>query len=713
MGSSASDTPRAPRIGLPTYVEPARWGAWDRPGGAAAHVLRRRGRRRRRAAGAAAARSTTGRRPTPGARRPRRPGAHRRRRRRPVPLRRRAAPGHPAHPARPRRLGAGAAPPRPWTATCRCWPSAAAPQLLNVALGGTLHQHVPDVVGHDGPPAGAGVFGATRVRLAPADAAGAILGAEVKVPLPPPPGPRHGSAAELEAVGMGRRRHVEAVESSPVAASPSACSGTPRRASTSACSRRSSRRPGRGAKPTPRGGSAVSTGGRHRRRRQPRHRAGRRRGRRHVGRGHRRGDRPRRAARRPGGRSRPPTGPGCCAASPRPSTPTSSTSPRWRSPTPGHTIGNARWEAGNVRDVLTYYAAAPERLFGRQIPVPGGVDVTFREPLGVVGVIVPWNFPMPIAAWGFAPALAAGNTVVLKPAELTPLTALRLGRAGARGRHPRGRLPGAARQGLASSAQRFVDHPDVRKIVFTGSTEVGQRVMAGCAEQVKRVTLELGGKSANIVFADADLERAAATAPYAVFDNAGQDCCARSRILVERCGLRPVPGPARAGGPAASRSAIPPTPHTEMGPLISAGHRDRVASLRARGRAGRVPRQLPGRARVLVPADGAGARSTEPTPACAEEIFGPGRRRRPVRRRGRRDPARQRQRLRPVRLHLDARRRPGAAGGSGRRERATSRSTRTPPSATGRRSAASSSPAWAVSSARTRWTPSPRPRTSS
>src|SRR5689334_2547361 len=199
----------------------------------------------------------------------------------------------------------------------------------------------------------------------------------------------------------------------------------------------------------------------------------------------------------------------------------------------GHTIGNARWEAGNVRDVLEYYAAAPERLFGRQIPAPGGVDVTFAEPLGVVGVIVPWNFPMPIAGWGFAPALAAGNTVVLKPAEVTPLTALRLAELAGEAGIPDGVfqvLPGKG----SVVGWRFVTHPAVRKVCFTGSTEVGKRIMAGCAEQVKRVTLELGGKSANVVFADADLDRAAAAAPYAVFDNAGQDCCARSRILVER-----------------------------------------------------------------------------------------------------------------------------------------------------------------------------------
>jgi aldehyde dehydrogenase (NAD+) len=198
----------------------------------------------------------------------------------------------------------------------------------------------------------------------------------------------------------------------------------------------------------------------------------------------------------------------------------------------GHTIGNARWEAGNVRDVLAYYSGAPERHMGQQIPVAGGVNVTFNEPLGVVGVIVPWNFPMPIAAWGFAPALAAGNTVVLKPAELTPLTALRLGQLAQEAGLPEGVLQIIPGKGSVVG-ERFVTHPAVRKVVFTGSTGVGKRIMAGCAEQVKPVTLELGGKSANIIFADADLEAAAAAAPGGAFDNAGQDCCSRSRILVQ------------------------------------------------------------------------------------------------------------------------------------------------------------------------------------
>jgi acyl-CoA reductase-like NAD-dependent aldehyde dehydrogenase len=242
----------------------------------------------------------------------------------------------------------------------------------------------------------------------------------------------------------------------------------------------------------------------------------------------------------------------------------------------GHTISNARWEAGNVRDVLDYYAAAPERLFGRQIPVAGGLDVTFKEPLGVVGVIVPWNFPMPIAGWGFAPALAAGNTVVLKPAELTPLTAVRIGELALEAGLPPDVFTVVAGKGSVVG-DRFVTHPAVRKVVFTGSTEVGTRIMARAADQVKRVTLELGGKSANVVFADADLEKAAATAPYGVFDNAGQDCCARSRILVERSvhdRFLDLLEPAVAG----VRVAAPGLDDTEMGPLVSAEHRARVAA---------------------------------------------------------------------------------------------------------------------------------------
>ena len=242
----------------------------------------------------------------------------------------------------------------------------------------------------------------------------------------------------------------------------------------------------------------------------------------------------------------------------------------------GHTITNARWEAGNVRDVLAYYAAAPERLFGQQIPVSGGVDITFKEPLGVVGVIVPWNFPMPIAGWGFAPALAAGNTVLLKPAELTPLTAMRLAELALMAGIPEDVftvLPGKG----SIVGERFVTHPLVRKVVFTGSTQVGQQVMAGCAKEIKRLTLELGGKSANVVFADADLERAAAAAPYGVFDNAGQDCCARSRILVQRSvydRFMELLEPAVLG----VRIEDPQLDTAEMGLLISDAQRETVRS---------------------------------------------------------------------------------------------------------------------------------------
>src|SRR4051794_17671333 len=238
----------------------------------------------------------------------------------------------------------------------------------------------------------------------------------------------------------------------------------------------------------------------------------------------------------------------------------------------GHTIGNARWEAGNVRDCLNYYSAAPERLFGRQIPVPGGTDVTFHEPLGVVGIIVPWNFPMPIAAWGFAPALAAGNTVVLKPAELTPLTAIRIGELALEAGLPEGVLTVIPGKGSVVG-ERFVTNPTVRKVCFTGSTEVGKGIMRGCADQVKRLTLELGGKSANIVFADADLEAAAAAAPGSFLDNAGQDCCARTRLLVQRSVLdrfMELLEPAVA----AFRVEDPALDSAQMGPLITPGQRD-------------------------------------------------------------------------------------------------------------------------------------------
>ena len=285
----------------------------------------------------------------------------------------------------------------------------------------------------------------------------------------------------------------------------------------------------------------------------------------------------------------------------------------------GHPVSAAEWEAGHVRDVLQYYSAAPERLSGKQIPVAGGLDVTFHEPIGVVGVITPWNFPMPIASWGFAPALAAGNAVLLKPAEWTPLTSIRLGELAVEAGLPPDLfqvLPGKG----SVVGERFITHPDVRKLVFTGSTEVGTRVMAGAAAQVKRVTLELGGKSANIVFDDCDLERAAATAPSGVFDNAGQDCCARSRILVQRSVfdrfmelLEPAVKGVVVGDPA-SRD-------TEMGPLVSRPHYESVAAY--------VPDDAPVAFRGSAPSGpGYWFPPTVLTPArsdrtVTEEIFGP------------------------------------------------------------------------------------------
>ena len=227
-----------------------------------------------------------------------------------------------------------------------------------------------------------------------------------------------------------------------------------------------------------------------------------------------------------------------------------------------------------MRDCLNYYSAAPERLFGRQIPVAGGVDITFHEPLGVVGIIVPWNFPMPIAGWGFAPALAAGNTVVLKPAEITPLTAIRIGELAVEAGLPEGVLTVIPGKGSVVG-ERFVTHPDVRKVCFTGSTSVGKQIMAGCADQVKRVTLELGGKSANIVFADADVAAAAAAAPSAVFDNAGQDCCARSRILVERSAYDEFVGHLEQAVKG-MRVIDPADEDSEMGPMVSSAQRDSV-----------------------------------------------------------------------------------------------------------------------------------------
>jgi acyl-CoA reductase-like NAD-dependent aldehyde dehydrogenase len=241
----------------------------------------------------------------------------------------------------------------------------------------------------------------------------------------------------------------------------------------------------------------------------------------------------------------------------------------------GKPITDSRSEVGMVADVFHFYAGAIDKHHGQTIPVAGGVDMTFHEPLGVVALIVPWNFPLNIASWKLGPSLACGNTVVLKPAELTPLTALRLADLAVEAGIPGGVINVLVGPGRVVG-ERLVQHPDVAKISFTGSTEVGAQVMRGAAGTVKRVSLELGGKSANVVFADADIERAAASAPSAVFGNAGQDCCARSRILVQRsvydtfaAHLVEATGRVRVGDPEDDT--------TEMGPLISASHRETVA----------------------------------------------------------------------------------------------------------------------------------------
>jgi acyl-CoA reductase-like NAD-dependent aldehyde dehydrogenase len=286
----------------------------------------------------------------------------------------------------------------------------------------------------------------------------------------------------------------------------------------------------------------------------------------------------------------------------------------------GKPIGDARGEMGMVVDVFRYYAGAPERLLGDTIPIAGGMAFTVREPLGVVGLITPWNFPLTIAAWKLGPALAAGNTVVLKPAELTPLTALRLERVALEAGVPEGVLNVVVGPGSVCGT-RLVEHPDVAKIAFTGSTEVGRSIAAGAAQTIKRVTLELGGKSANVVFADADLDKAAAMAPLAVFGNAGQDCCARSRILVEHSAMDRFMA-ALEDEVEALRVGDPLDEDTQMGPLISAGQRESVASF--------VGADAPVAVRGSAP-EGAGfwfpptvlAPCSNTDRAAVEEIFGP------------------------------------------------------------------------------------------
>jgi betaine-aldehyde dehydrogenase len=283
----------------------------------------------------------------------------------------------------------------------------------------------------------------------------------------------------------------------------------------------------------------------------------------------------------------------------------------------GKPITGARGEVGMVAQVFHFYAGAVDKFYGETIPVAGGVDMTFREPLGVVGLITPWNFPLNIASWKIGPALACGNAIVIKPAELTPLSTMRLGELALEAGLPEGVLNVVVGRGSVVG-QRLIEHPDVAKIGFTGSTEVGRSVMQGAAGTIKRVTLELGGKSANVVFADADLERAAAAAPYAVFDNAGQDCCARSRILVEASAYDRF-AELLVEATRALRVGDPEDESTEMGPLISAAHRETVASFVEgeplfRG-------EVPGGAGFWYPATLVEARPGDRI--AVEEVFGP------------------------------------------------------------------------------------------
>ena len=285
----------------------------------------------------------------------------------------------------------------------------------------------------------------------------------------------------------------------------------------------------------------------------------------------------------------------------------------------GMTISNSVWCANTSADVIHYFAGAIEKIEGSTLPVANGVNLTFPEALGVVGLITPWNFPMMMAAWKIGPALAAGNTAVLKPAEITPLTTIRFGELALAAGIPDGVLNVVVGTGQ-EVGWRLVEHPDVRKVGFTGSTAVGKRIMAGCADQVKRVTLELGGKSANIIFADADLEKAAAAAPGAVFDNSGQDCCARSRVLVQRSvydRFMELFIDASKGFTVGD----PSLPSTAMGPLVTAAHLARVRTFTDgldTVYTGDVP-EGPGYWHPIMI-----AAPTDPTASiCRDEVFGP------------------------------------------------------------------------------------------
>ena len=374
----------------------------------------------------------------------------------------------------------------------------------------------------------------------------------------------------------------------------------------------------------------------------------------------------------------------------------------------GKPLGDSRWEMGMVADVFHFYAGAVEKHYGETIPVAGGVDLTFREPLGVVGLIVPWNFPLMLASWKLGPALACGNTVVLKPAELTPLTALRFSELALEAGIPEGVVNVVVGPGSVAG-ERLIAHPDVAKIGFTGSTEVGSRVMEGAAKTIKRVTLELGGKSANVIFEDADLERAAAAAPGAVFGNAGQDCCARSRILVQKSVYDRF---LKLLVDATSKFKVgdPEKEGTDMGPLISADHRRKVAAF-VNGTPlfkGKVP-------------DGDGfwfpctlVAATNQDPVAREEVFGPVAAVIPSRSRTRKTRC-----ASPTTPHTVFRARSGLAtvrvpcAWRVRWRPACSRSTRTARCASPRRSAASSNLASAASLACTRWRATQRSRTCS
>ena len=243
----------------------------------------------------------------------------------------------------------------------------------------------------------------------------------------------------------------------------------------------------------------------------------------------------------------------------------------------GKPITSSRGEVFAVSLVFEYYAGAANKVFGETIPVSRpGLDFTLREPIGVVGLIVPWNFPINMASWKLGPALAAGNTCILKPASYTPLTAIRLGELALEAGFPPGVVNVVTGPG-GSAGAAMAAHPGIGKVAFTGETTTGQEIMRLAAGNVKKVSLELGGKSPNIVFADADLERFAAESPYAVFDNAGQDCCARSRIFVARSVHERVVELFTE----ATRKVVvgdPTDDRTQVGSLVSERQRERVLS---------------------------------------------------------------------------------------------------------------------------------------